>query len=199
MPNIHRNIATLFGIKGGDSLPYNGAPWKMDTSRATLAELMKLMGFKTGAEIGVETGRYSRLLLDTIPELKLYCVDPWLAYNRNSQAREDGLYEKTKARLAGKNADILRMTSLEASKRIPDNSLDFVYIDALHDFDNAISDIILWVPKVKSGGIISGHDYVNYYQFGVVQAVNAYTAAHGIVPWYVTTYEREYPSWFWVR
>lgn len=199
MPNIHQNIATLFGIKGGDSLPYNGAPWKMDTTRGTIAELMKLQGFKTGAEIGVETGRYSRLLLDTIPDLKLYCVDPWQAYHRNSQAREDNLYEKTKARLMGTNSYILRMTSLEASKRIPDNSLDFVYIDALHDFDGVMVDIILWAPKVKSGGIVSGHDYINYYSFGVVQAVNAYTTAHGIVPWYVTTYVREYPSWFWVK
>lgn len=199
MPNIHRNIANLFGIKGGDNLPCNGAPWKMDTTRGTIAELMKMMEFKVGAEVGVERGRYSRVLCETIPGVKLYCVDPWVAYGRCSQAREDALYNQTLSRLAGQNVEIMRMTSMEAASKFQDGVLDFVYIDALHDFDHVMVDLILWASKVRSGGIVSGHDYVNYYQYGVVRAVNAYTAEHSITPWYITTEPTEYPSWFFVK
>ena len=198
MPSIHRTIWNKFGIHASDAMPLNGAPWSMNKTRAHLGELFKDLGFKVGAEIGVERGRFSRFLCDINPELKLYCIDPWAAYFHNSQAREDAYYEKTVAYLAGKNVEILRMTSLGASKIIADGSLDFVYIVALHEFDPVMMDIILWYPKVRKGGIISGHDFAHYHQMGVVQAVTAYTQAHSIVPWYITTGEAT-PSWFWVK
>jgi hypothetical protein len=51
------------------------------------------------------------------------------------------------------------MSSIEAAETYLDNSLDFVFIDAAHDYDSVKQDIISWLPKVKKGGIISGHDY----------------------------------------
>ena len=53
----------------------------------------------------------------------------------------------------------IRKTSVEASKDFPDKSLDAVYIDAEHDEDSVRSDIQTWRPKIKFGGILSGHDY----------------------------------------
>lgn len=53
----------------------------------------------------------------------------------------------------------LRMTSLEASRRFADNSVDFVFIDAIHDYEHVKEDIVAWYPKVKKGGIIAGDDY----------------------------------------
>ncbi len=197
MPSIHRNIWNKLGVKQGDSLPYNGAPWTMNTTRVTLLEIMAILGYKIGAEIGVEVGRFSQTMFSTIPNLKLFCVDPWQAYHRNSQSREDQWYERAKKMLEGHNVEIIKKTSMEGVKDIPDKSLDFVYIDALHDFDSVMTDIILWTTKVRTGGIVSGHDFVYYYQYGVVQAVMAYVAAHAITPWYITT-ERE-PSWFFVK
>lgn len=44
-------------------------------------------------------------------------------------------------------------------KEYADNSLDFVWIDALHTYDGVFKDINGWLPKVKSGGWIGGHDY----------------------------------------
>ncbi len=52
-----------------------------------------------------------------------------------------------------------QMSSIEASTKFPDNSLDFVFIDANHWYDDVMSDLNHWYPKVKMGGVISGHDY----------------------------------------
>jgi predicted O-methyltransferase YrrM len=40
-----------------------------------------------------------------------------------------------------------------------DNSFDFIYIDASHTYEDTKKDIELYLPKVKKGGIIGGHDY----------------------------------------
>jgi hypothetical protein len=53
----------------------------------------------------------------------------------------------------------LRMTSVEASKRFTDKSLDFVMIDGAHDYDSVKQDIEHWLPKMKSGGVIAGDDF----------------------------------------
>lgn len=66
----------------------------------------------------------------------------------------------------------LKMTSAEGADLIPDQSLDFVYIDAAHDYRNVAIDIDAWLPKVKPGGMIGGHDYNHKKYPGLVQAVN---------------------------
>jgi GR25 family glycosyltransferase involved in LPS biosynthesis len=67
------------------------------------------------------------------------------------------------------------MKSLDAVSRFDDHSLDFVFIDASHEYEDVKADIIAWLPKIKPGGILAGHDYYigdfDYYP-GVKQAVN---------------------------
>ena len=60
--------------------------------------------------------------------------------------------------------------SVPASCRLNDHSLDFVYIDADHEYDAVKQDILHWLPKVKHGGYIGGHDFSIYHP-GVVIAV----------------------------
>lgn len=58
-----------------------------------------------------------------------------------------------------KNIIKIRKTSVEAAKQFEDHSLDAVYIDAEHDEDSVREDIRTWRPKLKRGGILSGHDF----------------------------------------
>ena len=53
----------------------------------------------------------------------------------------------------------MRTTSLEASEQFEDDSLDFVFIDASHEYEDVKRDICAWLPKVKVGGVLAGHDY----------------------------------------
>ena len=53
----------------------------------------------------------------------------------------------------------IRADSIAASVFYANESLDFVFIDAAHDYHSVLADINAWLPKVKIGGIISGHDF----------------------------------------
>lgn len=190
-------------IKRGDTVPFTG--WSHTVDRVGLAAIMAEAGFAYGAEVGVRAGYYSRVLCDAIPNLHLLCVDPWAPWSggRPSQGKQDAYLEKSRLVLAGFNVDFIRKTSMEAVKDVADGSLDFVYIDALHNFDNVMLDLIHWAPKVRPGGIVSGHDYVRLHNCGVIDAVHAYTFAHGVYHWYLTfeqnTRHEPYQTWFWVR
>lgn len=163
--------------------------------------LFKRMGYKVGAEIGVQKGRFSLRLCQVIPDLHLYCVDPWQSYELNPRGRssdiQDEYYKMTRDLLAPYNVTFLRMMSMEAIGWVPDGSLDFVYIDGNHDFDFVMEDIINWSRKVRVGGIVSGHDYYHFTHSGVIEAVDVYVASHGIREWYLT--QENEPSWFWVK
>ena len=150
--------------------------------RNKLAEYFNTLGFKVGAEVGVCDGRYSQVLCESIPGLKLYCVDAWTAYLDNSQDGTQRQLDKTLRitldRLQNYNTIIIKDWSLEAVKKI-NEPLDFVYIDCNHKFDYVMEDIIGWSRKVRKGGIVSGHDYWNIKDFGVVEAVDTYAKVHG--------------------
>lgn len=147
-----------------------------------------------GVEVGVRRGTYSHLLLWNWNGAKLISVDPWLEDARDayvdksnvSQAKHERLYEDTKRRLApfGRRSEVWRLTSLEAAERLVDRSIDFVYIDARHDYDSVLEDLNAWFPKVRSGGILSGHDYVTgrfpQGKFGVRKAVDQFFGERGI-------------------
>ena len=69
----------------------------------------------------------------------------------------------------------LKMTSFEASKKFEDGTLKFVFLDASHEYQDIKNDIKFWLPKIKPGGVLAGHDYyVDGYDWfpGVKKAVN---------------------------
>lgn len=182
-----------------------------------LAELFAELGFTKGVELGVDRGEYSKILLDANPKLQLFSVDPWIpdAYEPNTYINEpqeyfNKCYEETKQRLKDTNAILVRKTSAEALSDFDDGSLDFVYIDANHDFPNFTFDLHNWLKKVKVGGIMSGHDfaYFSYRKFNhVKRCLQAYARCYRMIPIFIcgdtnvnTRLKRDhFRSWFWVK
>ncbi len=146
------------------------------------------MGLKKGVEVGVRGGSNALVICNQIPGLSLALVDPW---EHNSHLI------RVKRILAPFNIQIIKKKSMDALNDFEDNSLDFIHIDANHKFDFVMEDLIGWAKKVRSGGIISGHDYFNWTGGDVVLAVDTYTRAHKIKDWFITN--EPIPSFFWVK
>lgn len=161
-------------------------------NRKRLVQYYGEYGLVKGAEIGVDRGRFSQYMFKVNPELELLCVDPW-----RWKLRGESRYQSTLKRLEPNNATVVRLDSIRASLDVPDESLDFVYIDGDHTFDFVMTDIILWSKKVRYGGVVSGHDYYRFRRGGVVPAVDIYTQQHDITRWFLT--DERTPSWFWIR
>ncbi|MFN8666488.1 MAG: class I SAM-dependent methyltransferase [Gemmatimonadaceae bacterium] len=189
-----------------------------DSYRSTLAfvptrvELPILLNerrlFGCGVEIGVQKGEYSEVLLKYWRGRHLISVDPWredapenyIDIANVQQTVHDSFYEVTRKRLEpfAERSSIWRMTSIEAAPRIPDYSLDFVYIDARHDYPSVLEDLAAWFPKVRPGGIVAGHDYIDGNfpagEFGVKSAVDEFFAARELAV-YSTLLDPPWLTW----
>ena len=195
-----------------DGIKLEGRPFEIpDCGRDDLPEFFKEMGYNVGAEIGVEGGIFTEVLCRA--GLKVYAIDPWMAYGdlkvNSKQHRHEAFYEETKKRLAPYDCTIIRKTSMEAVKDFADGSLDFVYIDGNHSFKYIAEDICEWSKKVKKGGVISGHDYVELrtsrpLYCDVKYIVDAFTRAMKLDKWFILGKKSEgkrdkYRSWFWIK
>ena len=139
-----------------------------------------------GAEIGVMAGEMSEYLLMQPNVNEYWCIDIWkydqdYANTSRNITRFSAQYHKknftTFLKMAAnypRNLRIFTGTSDEAIKIIPDNYLDFVFIDGNHSYKYIKKDIMIWLPKIKLDGFISGHDYNNQKRFGVKKAVNEF-------------------------
>jgi predicted O-methyltransferase YrrM len=140
-------------------------------SREELPILLNRRGLVGRAvEVGVFQGAYSARLLSAWRGRELVSIDPW-------DGADDALEQarRTLARF-GRRSTIWRSTSLEAAEHIEDASLDFVYIDALHDYDSVRRDLEAWYPKVRVSGILAGHDYFDRGNKRVKSAVDDFVA-----------------------
>jgi len=171
---------------------------------------LKKYGMRRLCEVGVRSGANLRHLLNADPEV-MAAVDIWKADenpDRNdsgvSQERLDRYYKeicswKTKFPCL----QVLRMYSVEAAQQFTDGYFDFVYIDADHSYDGISEDVAAWWPKIRLGGILSGHDYNDGYVsgstvFAVKQVVDKFVAAEGLQNWFclVPKPPAPGPSWF---
>jgi len=164
-------------------------------SREEIPALLNRRGLTgRGVEVGVKVGNYSEFLLRHWRCRQLVSVDPWLEAPPDeyvdranvSQEQQEEFFLRARKRLGryGSRSEIWRLTSSEAALRVPDGSLDFVYIDARHDHDSVLEDLRTWFPKLRPGGLIAGHDYVDgtFPQgvFGVRSAVDEFFRVRGL-------------------
>ena len=128
-------------------------------------------------ELGAWKGRSSAFLVveakNKSQDIQIHIVDTWLGSGEHAAGMTDGLYEKFIANMSPLNGHYQahRMTTDKAASLFEDSSLDGVFIDADHTYEAVKKDIQNWLPKVRKGGILAGHDYIHTWP-GVVQAVN---------------------------
>jgi predicted O-methyltransferase YrrM len=137
-----------------------------------------------GCEVGVWRGTNAAVLLEEFPQLFLYMVDHYEARKSLSiDAPQEVFNDAWKSALdltnfADGRRQLLLMESFVAATKVMEESLDFVFIDASHDYQSTSRDIELWAPKVKPGGILCGHDYNGRGDrvgvFGVKRAVDEF-------------------------
>lgn len=141
------------------------------------------------AEIGVEDGVNSLSILENYDIKKLYLIDPWIMYGNMNGSGVGGWSDTNPIEWINNylsdykgKFEIIHGLSQDVSSRIKDNELDAVYIDGNHRYEFVRTDIELYYPKVKKGGIIGGHDYKDS-EPGVKQAVGERFANFGQSNW----------------
>lgn len=185
---------------------------KLGCSRkGTIPRLIRRLGFSLGVEVGVERAVFSKLLCSSNPRLKLYGVDAWQTYegyrDHVDQERLNGFFLETKLRMRDFNFEPIKDFSLEAAKRFADESLDFVYIDAAHEYESVKEDIEAWAPKVRKDGLVMGHDYFNGTHTGLYGTQSAYGVKRAVQEWITKNKIRNlflfakdsFPSWMYVK
>ncbi len=131
----------------------------------SIPHLLKDCQNPVGIEIGTAEGFSTEYMLKNIPGLQLFGVDPYVNYQdwcgtlREKNNEKEMFFIKTHTFMQAKQYTHLLMTSNQAAENFKDKSLDFVFIDGLHTYDQVLADCKNYYPKLKPGGLFCGHDY----------------------------------------
>lgn len=140
------------------------------TREHVLEKLIKENGFVWVAELGLWKGRTILHILQNCPDVRYIGVDEWRPCPERANVPGGQTYEswdmlglETHVRKVvapySDRCTILKMSTERAACFVLDKSLDLVFIDADHSEEGIRNDIENWLPKVRSGGILAGHDY----------------------------------------
>lgn len=129
--------------------------------------LWLLASFTSGkmVEVGCWKGKATSVFRKGNPELEIVCVDTFMGSGEEHEEELKGInlkkeFQKNLTEQGILNTvRIIQDTSVNAAASFADNSLDLVFIDAAHDYENVKADILAWTPKLKEGGLLVGHDY----------------------------------------
>jgi len=145
-----------------------------------LLDLIKELGDnsnKTMIEIGSFVGESTVMFAQSFK--KVIAVDPFMAgYDEKDPTSYlfefDNVYQTYLDRITiYSNIQTIIETSDDAVKELNSETYDFIYIDGLHTYEGVKTDITNYLPLVKKGGVIGGHDYTNIaHLVGVYKAVN---------------------------
>jgi hypothetical protein len=130
------------------------------------------------AELGVNRGEFSEVILEVAKPAVLHLVDVW-GSDRYHQGLFNEVSTKFKKRTESGGVQIHRKLSTEASTEFPDEYFDMVYIDTDHSYRTTKEELLAYSTKMKRCGIIAGHDYsmgnwVKSYRYGVIEAVHEF-------------------------
>ncbi len=146
-------------------LPFDGHGWFFNAE--PLQKQIEQMHPKVIIEVGSWLGASTRFMAELLDDGgKLYAVDTWLGSSNESVHGQDSrlsfLYQQflSNVKHAGLTDRIIpvRMDSIEASKALHVEA-DLIYLDAAHDTESVLADILAWYPHLKSGGMLCGDDW----------------------------------------
>jgi hypothetical protein len=185
-------VNALLPLPGdGESPPGSGIASVSFERRLDVVHWVAALGYTGKAvELGVKQGLFAEEVLSAWPGVsEYYLVDPWVHQadyadianvpdDKHSEFMTEALARTAKF---GDKVHAVRKFSFDAAADFADCSLDFVYVDAVHDYEGALRDILDWWPKLKPGGVMAGHDYLDQINiagvFGVKSAADRFAAA----------------------
>lgn len=158
------------------------------------------MPFLAGVEIGCAEGATTECYLDLFPSLRLYGIDPYTPFiDWNGLNVDEGIHEYSMIKLKEKTERfqdrfvLIQDYSQNVHSKFAAGSLDFIFIDGLHTYDQVMVDCQNYYDKIKSGGIFGGHDYSTI--SGVRQAVDKFAASMAVDN--VLTGNND--VWYWIK
>lgn len=150
---------------------------------ATREQLLSLLP-KNGivAELGVDKGDFSKKILEINQPKKLHLVDVWHS-NRYPEKLFHEVSQRFQSEIKTGTVEINRGLSTEVIKQFSNSYFDWIYIDTVHDFKITRQELELYLPKMKHGGIIAGHDFIVGeidvpWKYGVIEAVYDFCNAY---------------------
>ena len=134
---------------------------------------------EVGSWLGRSTAFMAVEIANSGKKIKFCAVDTWTGFEATEEMLgvAASLGKPMKEAFLENMAPIIdavtpfEMTSVEAASQFENGSVDFVFIDADHRYEAVVQDIQAWLPKLKSGGFIAGHDYSGGGNLGVSRAV----------------------------
>ena len=181
------------------------------SQRHMLGNMLTSLGYTgEGAEVGVYSGTLSRFIYARWLGNKLHLVDRWketVGYHdicNQAQDIQDKLREQVYEIFNGNDdVNIIHAESLDAAKQFEDGQLDWVYIDADHSYKAVKADIEAWYPKVRTGGLVAGDDYIDSISeigtFGVKSAVDEFVAKNGYELKLSADKKNPNRSWYFIK
>jgi predicted O-methyltransferase YrrM len=128
----------------------------------------------TVVEIGTDKGYNAKTILDNLNVGKIYLIDPYLGDGKQGGKAS---FEMAKRRLCSyKNMEFIKKKSEEAINDVP-NGIDFLYIDGEHSKKQVAMELELYYPKMKTMGVIAGHDYCGMH-IDLTEAVAEFAKKH---------------------
>jgi hypothetical protein len=152
-------------------------------------------------EVGVDRAEWASLFLSRFPQCQRWWgIDAYAPYPEQNFPRDaDYMMAAMRLERFGEKAKLIRLPSVEAAKLFAPGSVDFVYVDAAHDYESVRGDIAAWWPAISREGILAGHDFDNHeLHAGVKQAVTAFAQQTGLTVYLTAVggYRQESePSW----
>ncbi len=168
----------------------------------------KLGLYGKGIEVGVQEGVFSETLRSTWKGNELYLIDRWKYENDYKDIanipdeKQKEFYLSVVKKFADdRTVHIIRKDSVAAAEQFPDGYFDWIYLDADHSFEGCSKDLNAWYPKLKTGGILAGHDYFDGVfiggEFGVKSALDIFNK--NLNAEIYTTEENTVKSWYLVK